>query len=182
VQVNRRESDFRLYPLCTSIPCAGAYFDQYILKDLLGRRQVPRRSKKWVPYLEEIEQAKIALCEGRKDAVEIEIDEAEGGTFHLDRGRLERLLKELWTDDEKPLGPGFRGFLRRVRRLARDHGQLLDFDQIESVFLGGARSDCQDLRSECRRTSADLTCFLTRRKRGKQLLPFVPAVGSSETA
>jgi MoxR-like ATPase len=104
---------------------------------LLGRRQVPRRSKKWVPYLEEIEQAKIALCEGRKDAVEIEIDEAEGGTFHLDRGRLERLLKELWTDDEKPLGPGFRGFLRRVRRLARDHGQLLDFEQIESVFLAG---------------------------------------------
>ena len=137
VQVNRRESDFRLYPLCTSIPCAGAYFDQYILKDLLGRTQVPRRSKKWIPYLEEIEQAKIALCEGRKDAVEIEIDEAEGGTFHLDRGRLERLLKELWTDDEKPLGPGFRGFLRRVRRLARDHGQLLDFDQIESVFLAG---------------------------------------------
>ncbi|MFB6271896.1 MAG: Hsp70 family protein [Salinibacter sp.] len=137
VQVNRQESDFRLYPICTSIGCAGAYFDQYVLKKLLGRDRVPRRSKKWMPYLERIEEAKIAICTGRREAVQIEIDEEEEGTFQIDEALLGRVLREIWQDENQPLGPGFRGFLGRVQRLAREHGQLLEFEKIENIFLAG---------------------------------------------
>jgi len=156
VQINRRESDFRLYPICTSIPSAGAYFDQYILKDFLGRSQVPRRTKKWSPYLDEIEDAKIALCEGREERVEIEIQEDEGGTFDLDRARIQRLLREIWRDKNQPLGPGFRGFLDRVQRLAREHGQLLEFDRIESVFLAGGSTGLPGLEDLIREDLEEL--------------------------
>jgi len=156
VQVNRQESDFRLYPLCTSIGCAGAYFDQYVLKELLGRDQVPRRSKKWMPYLERIEESKIAICTERRETVQIEIDEEEGGTFQIDEALLERVLHEIWRDDNQPLGPGFRGFLDRVQRLAREHGQLLEFDEIENVFLAGGSTGLPGLEDLIRTDLARL--------------------------
>ena len=156
VQVNRQGSDFRLYPLCTSIDCAGAYFDQYILKELLGRDQVPRRSKKWMPYLERIEDAKIAICTGWRDAVQVGVDEEEGGTFEINEALLERVLRDIWRDDNQPLGPGFRGFLGRVQRLAREHGQLLDFEEVEHVFLAGGSTGLPGLEELIRTDLAEL--------------------------
>lgn len=135
VQVNLQESDFRLYPVCRSIRCAGAYFDRYVLGNLLGYDQTVRRdAKKWNQTLEEIERAKIALCEGKKDTAEINI---EGASHKLTRDKLGKLLRDLWKNDNLRLGPAFRGFIGEVRSLVKEHGQLLAFNEIEKVFLAG---------------------------------------------
>lgn len=135
VQVNLQESDFRLYPVCRSIKRAGAYFDRYVLGNLLGYDQAVRRdAKKWNQTLEEIERAKIALCEGNKDTAEITI---EGASHELTRDKLGKLLRDLWKNDNLRLGPAFRGFIGEVRSLVKEHGQLLAFNEIEKVFLAG---------------------------------------------
>jgi len=135
VQVNRKESDFRLYPVCRSIRRAGAYFDRYILGNLIGQGQAVRRdAKKWNEALERIEQAKIDLCEGRKEEVEVDI---EGETYTLTRERIGDFFRTLWKNDNLRLGQAFRGFIGNVRAMVKDHGQLLEFDEIEKVFLAG---------------------------------------------
>lgn len=135
VQVNRQESDFRLYPIGRSIKRAGAYFDRYILGDLLGYGQAVRRdAKKWNDTLQRVEQAKIALCEGRSEKEKLKI---EGNTYTLTPGKLATLLRDLWKNDNLRLGQAFRGFIGDVQALVKDHGQLLDFNEIEKVFLAG---------------------------------------------
>jgi len=135
VQVNLQESEFRLYPICRSIERAGAYFDRFILGHLLGRDQAIRKdAKKWDPALERIEKAKIALCEGETDEVEMKID---GDVRTLTHERLGNLLKKWWKNDNLRLGQAFRGFIKKMRDRAIDHSQFLEFDEIEKVFLAG---------------------------------------------
>jgi hypothetical protein len=134
VQINRKGKVTTAYPICKSIDCAGAYFDRFILKYLRGEDRLRTVSAKWNPEFEKIEEAKIALCTGKKDRVKLEI---KGETYTLTRKKIADALKELWSDDNRDLAQGFRGFLDDVRQHAKENPLFLGFDRIEKVFLAG---------------------------------------------
>ena len=144
VQVNRQAGSFKLYPLCSSIECAGEYFDRFVLKTLLNVERLPTQSQRWSETLEEIEAAKIALCTGQANEATIEID---GERHVLTRARLEEILNDLWSDVNRPLGPGFRGFLQQALKEAQDNPQFLEFDRIERVFLAGGSTELPGIQT-----------------------------------
>jgi len=148
VQVNKRGTSFQLYPISRSIRQAGEYFDRWILKDFLGRSQVPPRgSDKWAQAQQEIERAKINICTGKSTSETVRFRaDGEQHEYELDADRIRRLLTDWWNDDNQDLGPGFRGFLSRVQQRAKDHGQFLEFDTIERVFLAGGSTGLPGLK------------------------------------
>ncbi|ARA92843.1 hypothetical protein AWN76_006490 [Rhodothermaceae bacterium RA] len=144
VQVNRQGGSFKLYPLCISIECAGEYFDRFVLKALINAEHMPTQSQRWSETLEDIENAKIALCTGQTDEVTIEI---EGDKHKITRDKLEEILHELWNDNNQPLGAGFRGFLQQALKEAKDNPQFLEFNQIERVFLAGGSTELPGIQA-----------------------------------
>ena len=133
VQVNKKAS-IQSYPVCRSIDRAGAYFDRFILKTLRGDEILPRPGKKNNRALEEIENAKIAICTGQVKESTIKINEH---SFQIDRPFLAQTLEAFWNDPTINIGQAFRGFLTQAKRQAKRQGNLLEIDQIEGVFLAG---------------------------------------------
>ena len=145
VQVAGEEKQvFTAYPVSQSVRRAGEYYDRCILKHLLGRQQVTKRGEpKWTDVLDQIEQAKIRLCEGETDVekVSIEID----GTIEkkvIDREVLRNVLTDVWERgaSNQRIGRRLRGFLNRARKQVREHNFQVEFDQIDRVFLAGGSS------------------------------------------
>ena len=143
VQVNLQGGDFRLYPMCASAEVAGEYFDRFLLMRLAGLAQLPRVSRRWNAVLEDIEAAKIALCDGREDVVPIDV---EGDVVHLTREAVEEATEALWRDPTRGLGPKFRGFVQRALKNARQRGGYAAFDRIERVFVAGGSSKLPGLQ------------------------------------
>lgn len=153
VQVNLRGSNFRLYPMCASAEVAGEYFDRFLLMRLAGLAQLPRVSRRWNAVLEEIEAAKIALCDEREDVVPIDV---EGEVHRLTREVLEETTQALWRDQGRGLGPKFRGFVQRALKNARQQGGYAAFDEVERVFVAGGSSKLPGLQRMIREDLAAL--------------------------
>lgn len=147
VQVNYTGSRFHLYPICTSVEVAGEYYDRFLLMRLAGLSRLPQISKRWSETLEEIERAKVALCEGTETSVPIRI---ETDIYDLTLDVLTETTEALWRDPNREIGPGFRGFVQRALQDARKSGRYNEFDRIERVFLAGGSSQLPGLQQMIR--------------------------------
>ena len=143
VQVNYSGSRFHLYPICTSVEVAGEYYDRFLLMRLAGLNSLPRISQRWSETLEEIERAKVALCDGSETSVPVRVgDEIHDLTLDI----LDETTEVLWRDPNREIGPGFRRFVQLALQDARKSGRYNEFDRVERVFLAGGSSQLPGLQ------------------------------------
>lgn len=134
VQATQDHGKLHFYPTCRSIERAGEFFDRFLLKKMLDLDILPQASSKYNEILEQIEKAKIRLCDDTEHECELTFQDS---AYTLTKAFIANALKEFWDDNYIRMGQEIRGFLQNVKRRMKQNGGIHASDKISGVFMAG---------------------------------------------
>jgi hypothetical protein len=136
VQVNYSGNHSTVYPIGTSIECAGADFDEFLLESLLekGAIELADNSDAWDLALREVESAKIRLIGNQEETQVLKLGDKYG---ELSFEELKSAVENWWENVENPIRKELQIFLQRAQGESKTNTLFLEYSGFEKVFLAG---------------------------------------------
>jgi MoxR-like ATPase len=138
IQVNKGGKHSKVYPIATSIKCAGSNFDEYILGQFINKNETIKdlNSEQIDEALRDIEAAKIKLCETQEPNEEIDI-KIKNIIIRLNRKNLGKWVSKWWDEEKNMIRNGLIDFIDRAQKLSKSNPQFLPFSKFDKIFLAG---------------------------------------------